>query len=413
MIRKLRCKFVSILMGIVTLILLSVFVAVLLSTWGNANNMSINVLRQALSMGTAPQSFQPSGWEGQAPEPLPPARERLPILLAEIGGQGEVTILINQLYFLDEEEAGAIISQAMGRGERQGMISENTLRFLKSEDGLRLAMTDASMEQAILKKLLIHSLLIGSGALILFFFISLALSRWAVRPVERAWQRQKQFVADASHDLKTPLTVILSNADILKSQASPADEKKARRIEHIQAEALRMKKLVEDLLTLAKTDSIESRTLHGSLDFSFIVTNAILTYEPILYDEQKKLEYDVREGLFVKGDAQLLRRLADVLLDNARKYCPAGGEIRISLNESERRAVLLTVTSQGETIPKEELEQIFLRFYRIDKSRSVNGGYGLGLSIAKSIVKKHGGKIWAESGIDRGNSFFVSLPQGQ
>lgn len=407
MIRKLRRKFIIILMCVVALILLAVFASILISSWSNSQRMSENMLRQALILPADPSEIQPppnglrEGFAGG----------RMPFLVVDVDKNEEIVFIMNQLHFMDESEARTAVVKAINTNRPNGVMYDYELRWLKSDDGRRIAFVDISMEQEILKNLITNSLLIGIVSLAAFYLISLFLARWAVRPVERAWERQRQFVADASHELKTPLTVILSNADMLSGDGIFTDEKKARRMEHIQAEAVRMRQLVEDLLVLAKTDSTESTRIHEQVDFSFIVTSAVLTFEPIVFDEQKELTCDVQDNIFVAGDAQRLQQLIGILLDNAVKYCPQGGKIKVGLNASEKKTVLLAVTNDGEPIPKEELSQVFERFYRIDKSRSDHGGFGLGLSIADGIVKEHNGKIWAKSDERTGNSFFILLPQ--
>lgn len=411
MIRRLRYKFIIILMGVAAVILLAVFVSMFISTWKNSRQMSENMLRQALNIPPISESFKPPpNAEEQPSAAAIPPMGRLPLLVVEIDRDEKVTFVSNQLYFLDEGEAEAAVLEAIDTNEETGTLHAYGLRFLKSEDGRRMALVDISMEQETLRNLIMNSLLIGCASLAAFFLISLFLARWAVRPVELAWKRQQQFVADASHELKTPLTVILSNADMLSGDGIFTDEKKCRRVEHIRAEAVRMKKLIEDLLTLARSDSVEFIKVWECVDFSFVVTSGVLTFEPIIFDEQKKLSYDMQDNLCITGDAQRLQQLVAILLDNAVKYCPSGGQITVSLKEETKKSILLTVTNDGEPIPKEETTQVFERFHRVDKSRSTHGSFGLGLSIAQSIVAEHNGKIWVKSGMERGNCFYVTFP---
>jgi len=411
MIRKLRRKFIFVLMSVVTLILLAIFISMLLSASYNTRRMSEAILQQALVMQPSPQDFQPPQEESGldlANMPMPNAR--LSVLVAEIDANGKIVFVTNQLYFIKEEAAVSIIQTAMNTAGNMGILNDYGLRWLKSEDGDRIALADISMEQEMLKNMIMNTLPIGGAALIAFFFISLFLARWTVRPVERSWARQRQFIADASHELKTPLTVILSNADMLSEDEVYTGGKKFRRLEHIQEEARRMKKLVEALLELARSDDAENIRIQERVDFSFIVTSAVLTFEPVIYDERKKISHMVRNDLFVTGDATRLQQLISILLDNAVKYCPKEGQILVDLKEGDKKTVVLTVINDGEPIPKEALNQIFERFYRIDKARSAPGSFGLGLSIAESIVREHGGKIWAGSDSETGNGFYVSLP---
>lgn len=410
MIQKLRRKFIFILTSVVTLILLAVFVSVLLSTSINTQRMIETMLQQVLNMRPPSQGLPPQVEGGQNPVGAVSPNARMPIMVAEISTDGTISFLTNQLQFIEEDEAISAVRAAMNTEKDSGLLQNHELRFQKSDDGVRIALADISMERAMLQSLIINSLMIGCMALVVFFFASIFLSRWAVRPVELAWKKQRQFVADASHELKTPLTIILSNAEMLSAPETFTDGKKSRRMEHIRAEAARMKKLVDDLLTLAKTDGTKGIMVRERVDFSFLMTRTILTFEPIVFDDRKKLTYKVQENIFVAGEAQRLQQLLSILLDNAVKYCPSGGLIWISLNEIDKKNALLTVFNDGEPIPKEEIAQIFQRFYRIDQSRSARGSFGLGLAIAESIVREHDGKLWVESDDENGNSFFVSLP---
>ena len=411
MIQKLRRKFILILMSVVTLILLAVFVSMLLSTSNNTQRMSENMLRQTLNMQSRPQGLPPPQDQGgQNPIGEVSPNARTPVMVAEIGADGTISFLTNQLIFFEESEAKSAVQAAMSTGETSGILRGYELRFQKSDNGARIAFADISMERTMTRSLIINSLMIGIAALAVFFFVSIFLSRWAVHPVELAWKKQRQFVADASHELKTPLTVIFSNAEMLSAPGTFTDEKKSRRMEHILAEAALMKKLVDNLLTLARTDSTKGTMVRERVDFSFLMTSTILAFEPLVFDDRKKLTYGVKDNIFIAGDAQRLQQLLSILLDNAIKYCPSEGLITINLNELDKKNALLTVFNDGEPIPKEEIAQIFQRFYRIDQSRSAHGSFGLGLAIADSIVREHRGRIWVESGDKNGNSFFVTLP---
>ncbi len=399
MIKALRRKFTAIMMSMVALILLGIFMTMLYTTKNNLEKNSVEMLEQAVSDRKMPAEPK-KGFDNQ------PRGMRLAVMVIELDGGG-YSVITNQSTLASDDDLPEIVEILAQRKEDTGIISEYSLRYLKREIGgkTRVALSDTSMESGIIRNLVINSLLIGAGALLLFFILSVLLARWAVRPVEAAWLRQKQFVADASHELKTPLTVILSNAEMLDETTQP--DKLKQRVENIHAEGIRMKRLIEDLLSLARSDYSPKQQSKEKCCLSDIVTESVLLYESTIFDEGKALNYVIAESVYVMGFPARLRQLADILIDNAKKYTDRGGIITISLSVGAKKNALLTVENTGNPIPQDELENIFRRFYRVDKSRENHGGFGLGLSIAESIAAEHKARLWAES--DGGKNVFKLL----
>ncbi len=249
--------------------------------------------------------------------------------------------------------------------------------------------------------------LVGVASLIGLFGISWLLARWAVQPVEKAWQQQKQFVADASHELKTPLTVITTNAELLLQSDGDAGDKQ-RFSGNILAMARQMRRLVEGLLELARGDNGGQNMPMELLDLTALVEESCLIFEPVAFENGLGLETGLSPAVQVKGSAGHLRQVVEVLLDNAVKYAQGPGTIQVALS-AQAGFCRLMVANPGLEIGKEELEKIFHRFYRGDQARS-GDSFGLGLAIAQSIVAAHRGKIWAESSGGT-NRFFVQLPR--
>ena len=265
-----------------------------------------------------------------------------------------------------------------------------------------------------MRDLIGSSLLVGCAALILLFLISLFLAGWALRPVERAWDQQRQFVSDASHELKTPLTVILANLDILRRHEDDSIRAQRKWLDSSEAEAQHMKQLVEDLLTLARLDEAgHTAPLPAmcAVDLTDAVLSSLLTFEPVAFEQGLRLDSSLEPGICVNGDEARLRQLTTILLDNACKYAGKGGSVTVSLTASGDKA-RLSVSNTGDVIPPEQLRHLFERFYRADPARTGGqSGYGLGLAIASGIAQLHSGRITALSDAEHGTVFSVTLPR--
>ena len=299
------------------------------------------------------------------------------------------------------------MEDALERREDSGVLEDYHLRYLREAGPLsiRIAFAESSMEQSTLRSLTGTTILIGVAAFVVLFGFSYLLSGLVTRPVEKAWQEQQRFLSDASHELKTPLTVIMSSADLL---SGTLPEEGQGYVDNIRSESRRMKKLVESMLTLARADDGGHKLVFTPLDLSDVVTDTALLFEPVAFEADRQLLYNIQEGLRASGDADKLRQLVGILLDNAIKYAPAHSAIRLTLAGQEKNA-LLTVENGGEPIPPQVISHLFDRFYRADGSRSATEGFGLGLSIAQSIVREHKGSIRCESD-SRSTRFLVTLP---
>lgn len=401
MIQKLRKKLIIVLMAVVCLFLVGILVSLFITSKTEFERRSLNSFHE------------PPVRADSAAAPKDPSMIEMPIAMGKVAADGTVSITQNQIYYLTDDELKTIVSDLTTETADTGLTSRYDLRYRRhtSSDGSTVYFfSDTYMERNSLNAQLLYSCIIGIGAIGLFFVVSMLLSRWMVKPVERAWEKQRQFVADASHELKTPLTVVLSNTDMMITSHAITDEKNKIRLDNIKAESQRMKGLVENLLTLARSDSKPVLVTPAPVNFSFIVTGATLTLEPTIFDMGRTIDCQVEENLTVRGDSDKLRQLVDILLDNACKYGNDGSPIRVRMTAANKKELLLSVASEGTPLPPDECLNIFERFYRSDKSRGQEKGYGLGLAIAQSIVKEHGGKIWAQSDGVKVNTFYVKLP---
>ena len=399
MIRKLRIKFVCVILGIVMLMLAMILGVVIHFTGQNMEMQSINMMR---AIATAP--FQ-QGKLGKPPEEV-----RLPFFTVQIGNRGELLGISGGYFDLtDREYIESIVNAALASEHNTAQLEDYHLRFLKEKSprGYTIVFSDTTTESATLKNLYSICVLIFFVAMGVFLGVSILLSNWVIKPVAVAWDQQRQFVADASHELKTPLSVIMANAELLANEDTIPDDRR-KFSSNILSMTYQMRTLVENLLEMARVDNGTLKMQFAALDFSELVRDAVLSFQ-LLYEEKgQTLQNAIPDGITLQGSERHLYQVLDVLLDNALKYSVAEGHTNVELKRIGH-SCLLTVSNTGEPISKEDLKNIFKRFYRADKARSLNGSYGLGLSIAEAIVEAHKGKIWAESELGY-NTFFVQLP---
>lgn len=314
---------------------------------------------------------------------------------------------------ITDDTLEALISQVLAEKAPSGYLAEYELRFLLQQDGDEyiLVFGDRALELHNVRELAQNLLLAGAGILAVLLGLSIFLSYLLVRPVEEAWQRQRQFMADASHELKTPLTVILANSQILLSQPEATVGQQRKWVESTAAEGSDMRALIDDMLFLAKQDAVTRPPAEDPVDFSELIWGVSLSMEPVAFERGIRLESDIRPGLTVRGDQAQLKRLTMILLDNACKYTADKKTIRVTL-AAEKGMAVFSVANPGPAIPRESLPHLFERFYRVEKSRSrAEGGYGLGLSIAQSITETHHGTIAVQSEAEL-TTFTVRLPLG-
>ena len=434
MLKRLRIKFVIVIMFVVTLLFAAVFGFVMHLTKQNIERESIQMMRTLAfrppdgatgrrpdsKPGSKPDSKpenKPENKSDDLPEDLPDMMPgemrsgiRLPYFTVEVAADGTVTLTGGQEYGLTgTDDLPALVRKAEESREQIGIVPGYDLRFMKSDSrGSRtIVFADVSSEKAMIRGLIRNSVIIGLIGYAVFFVISLLLAKWVTKPVERAWNEQKQFVADASHELKTPLTVIMTNAEMLTDQ-SYTERDREQFTGNILATSKRMRGLVESLLELARLDNGGRRQQFCEVNLTKLINNSILPFEPLFYENSMTLETEVEDGITVTGDKDKLRQVVTILLDNALKYDDPAEKVTVSLKR-QTSGCLLTVSGKGTPLSKEECRNIFQRFYRMDPSRNDGQSYGLGLSIAESIIGEHGGRIWAESENGR-NLFYVSLP---
>ena len=298
---------------------------------------------------------------------------------------GEILKINNQAPTVYSDDDLKQLAKSIIKGDRQ-FGADNNLAFYKTDkDGYTLV---TFMDNTVINEsavtLLRYTLIFGGVALVLFFFLSVFLARKIVGPLEESYQKQKQFISDAGHELKTPVSVVSANAELLSREIGDN-----RWLQNIQYENERMGMLVCQLLDLARAESVTPKT--ERIDFSRLVAGEALPFESVAFEKGLSLNCNIEEGVLVEGNATQLKQIVSILLDNA--VCHSKGEVRLTLT-GEHGLAKLSVINKGDEIPKDQRELIFERFYRADTARNgEDKHYGLGLAIAKTIAATHKGNI--------------------
>lgn len=317
-----------------------------------------------------------------------------------------IMVLSNSLKDTTDKDILNMTKGLQKSGKRFGSIDNYiyVVRTLRSGNVVYIFVNNKEALQNS-KQFFIVSIFIFLLSVIVFTIISYYLSRWMIKPSEKAIKNQKIFVANISHDLKTPITIIRANADLIENEV-----KNKKSIKYIQQETEKLNHLVNEMLTLTRIDNTISKENFKNFNFGDSLFDVVLPFESIAYEKGIKFNINIDESTNYFGNETNIQKLAEILIDNAMSYTAKGGIVDVDAYESSK-AVTLSVTNTGEPISDEKKEEIFDRFYRESKSRESTGNhYGLGLSIASTIVKKHNGKISVESKNGK-NTFTVTLPK--
>lgn len=396
MLKKLRAKFIIVNMSIVLGMLLIIFGMLFHFVKADLENETNTVLHL-----TAQSALHPG-----TPKP---ADTNLHYFVIRLNSKGEVLSYGVTNYDLDDDLfLKKIIQEIYGQRENDGYLKEYGLRYhrIETKDLLVVSFVDVSAYREVMDSIVVPATVIAGVSLLAFFVISLLLARWMVKPVDQAWNKQKQFISDASHELKTPLAVIMSNAELLQT----AEDEQAKQLysNNIVTISHRMRDLVQGLLELSRVDNGKVKQSFARVDFSKLTENSVLPFEPMFFEKGLVFQCNIQKGIIMNGNESYLSQIIAILLDNALKYS-APGIVELQLLRKGRNQLLLSVSNPGAPIPLEDRQRVFDRFYRSDKARTGSGSFGLGLSIAKSFVLEHGGKIWVDAN-QTGNCFYIQMP---
>lgn len=420
-LRRLRRQFVAMATMLVAIVLGVALASSYASTYRTQHHLTAEALERAVSSPEA-LALTVTVRVGPAPDDAAtPRPEDAMVAEAVVDDDGAIVArsALAELCF-DDETLDELVSESLAAQADSGSLPGRHVDFRRagieagtSFSGTLVALVDTTSRDAFLERQALDSVLIFAAATLGALAVAWVLSDVALRPVEEAWERQRRFLADASHELKTPLAVILANAQILQRDRSLPDGSR-RWVDSTADEAERMKELVGELLTLARADEASATGGEAAerqdVDLSEMVESVALEFDAVAFERGCELSCEAEPGIHVRADRASLRRALASLVDNATKYADHGSTVRVRLRRQGRH-VVYTVNNQGEPVSAEDLPHLFDRFYRTDRARTRadSGGFGLGLAIARGIVEAHGGTIRAQSTREDGTTFTVTL----
>ena len=398
MFKKSRRKIVAAIMSILVLLWVGTLGVIYASSYFEMAKQNEQMLKAHAEMYVLPQSFDgmlPPGkpMPGGSPNILPGFDQQSPTFqlstfyTVAVSYDGEVLEIKNEPPTIHTDDELEKLAQSIIKSNKSNGSQDN-LAFYKTDKGGYTLVT--FMDNTVINEgamtLFRYTLIFGGVALVLFFFLSVFLARKIVHPLEESYQKQKQFISDAGHELKTPVSVVSANAELLSREIGDNQW-----LQNIQYENERMGMLVGQLLDLARTENVTPQMEH--IDFSRLVAGEALPFESVAFEKGLALNSNITKGVTVEGNSTQLKQIVSILLDNAIRHSKEQGEVYLSLTQ-EHNVVKLSVINKGDEIPTEQREQIFERFYRVDTARNgEDKHYGLGLAIAKAIVTAHKGQI--------------------
>ncbi len=393
MIYKLRRKFIIICIlsfaAVFTVLYISIFCVTAVQT-----NKSLDMLADIISSngGKFPQ------WNNSGERPGKPAipdglNMETPFstrfFTVRFDKEGYLVFAdIGSIASVSRSEAAEYANAAVKKSLTRGWIKDFRYKVINTEDGITVIFINGTDERQSNNRFMMSSVLVFGACSIIVIALIVLVSGKAVKPAAESYEKQKQFITDANHELKTPLTLIRTNLDIMESEIGPNEW-----LTDIKEESRIMTKLVNHLVTLARTDEENTELRKELFSLSDAVSDTVMSFALHIEKSEKRLFTNIPENILLNGDEGAIRQLVSILMDNALKYCDTHGAIFVTLCGGKHPVIAIDNSYLAvNTIP---LDKLFDRFYRADKARSCGSGFGIGLSIAKGIAEKHHGQIKA------------------
>ena len=423
MIKRLQIKIIVVVLGTLLLVFAAILLVINLSVYQTSDKRAEDFMLSVITNDGfvfpprtprdrfGPRNSLPPGNPDSNPDPSRSGR----FFYVKLGADGAQTseaileINLDMMYDFSMEDALEYTNTAIASGREKGKIGNFSFMTAKKEYGTILVFAERSVEIQLLDHMTQTSLWVAGIAGLILACLSAFLSKIIVSPVRNAFDKQRRFISDASHELKTPLTIISANADVLENEIGAN-----QRLSQIRLQTNRLGGLIHDMLSLARTDEGQTGIVRSEFNLSGLILNTTLEFESRAFESSKRYSCDIMPGLSYSGDEKQIKQLMSILIDNAIRYSNIGGLIHVSLGVAGTQMSTagthtkiastrgkfggdhrcISVFNTGAGIPAEEEQKIFERYYRADESRArETGGYGLGLSIAKAITQAHKGKI--------------------
>ncbi len=308
----------------------------------------------------------------------------------------------NRIASVDKTQAKEYAQEIMDKGKSQGFVDEYRFVWKQESNGYRITFLDCGRKLDSFRSFLLASSGMALAGYVIVFVIVFILSGKIIQPIAESYEKQKRFITDAGHEIKTPLTIIHANVDILEMELG-----KNESLSDISQQTKRLRSLTDDLVMLARMEESEETMQKIDFPVSEVVTEAARPFRTLAIQQGKEFTCTIQPLLTLKGNDKAIEQLVGILLENALKYSPTGGTVAFDLTKQNRSVCLSVFNTANTEIKGEQLNHVFDRFYRTDFSRnSETGGHGIGLSIAQAIVTAHGGKIQAMT--QDGHSFRIT-----
>ncbi len=399
MIRRMRFRFIAITMGALFFLLAAILITMNVYMNRQSDKQLLDHLHDlAIHDGEPRNAEAPPGMQP------PSQKDLIEGFAVKVDSSGEIIEMLDDRSNIESEAAEQYVSDVMALGNTEGVI--DSMRYLVQEKsyGKIVVFADRSIQDVMLDDLRNLSYFIGGASLVMLFGIVFVLSKLTTRPVEEAFEKQKRFIADSSHELKTPLSILSANADVMEMEIG-----RNKWLEQIKAQSRRMNALIHDLLTLAKTETTDGGKTFAVFNLSRAITNAVLPFEVVAFEQGKTIVCEIEDNVVYNGDERSIKKMMEALVDNAVKYSEDDSEISVKLAAKGAKKTI-EVFNKGQGVTLEQKDRLFEKFYRTDDSRArETGGYGIGLSIVKNIVDMHHGRIETESKLGEFMLFRVIL----